>query len=259
MTERPRGFGYGLLLGLALAAFFATAAQAQYGGGQYGGQNGGMGRRGQGPSANLEPIPNKSASPRSIDPEAYDAIDLYSRLCVSTRGDRARATGIVGNDDSAIEKMDPPLLRGLENGRSDGIGWIIRMPLGDKVLLEFPPDGTCIVRAPHVNQGQMEAAFRNLLDQYAASGQFLVKRLADETKTLDSPVVKQADAPKIKDEQSGPDRNKLRFHVIAYKMTLPDSGKSAQLVLATTDSMETSIQASMSFVIPTDGDASPAH
>src|SRR6185437_13574659 len=90
----------------ALAALFSGAASAQ----SYG--------RAPGANPNQSPIPDKSASPRSIDPEAYDSIDLYSRLCVSTRGDRARAVAIIGNGDSAIEPMDAPLLRGMENGRS---------------------------------------------------------------------------------------------------------------------------------------------
>ncbi len=141
-----------------------------------------------GTNPNQSPIPDKSASPRTIDPEAYDAIDLYSRLCVSTRGDRARATAIVGDGDTAIEKMDEPLLRGMENGKSGGIGWIIRMPLGDRILLEFPPDGGCIVRAPRVKTSEMESAFRNLLDQFSASGQFTVHRVADQTKTIDEPA-----------------------------------------------------------------------
>jgi len=124
----PRAFWLGLLSGLALAALFSDAAMAQSGRSRPSGAN-----------PNQTPTPDKSASPRTIDPQAYDAIDLYSRLCVSTRGDRARAVTIVGEGDSAIEKMDPALLRGLENGASGGIGWIIRMPLGDRIILEFPP------------------------------------------------------------------------------------------------------------------------
>src|SRR5690349_17374444 len=110
----PRAFW----LALTLAALFSGAASAQ----SYG--------LAPGVNPNQSPIPDKSASPRSIDPQAYDAIDLYSRLCVSTRGNKERAVAIVGNGDSAIETMDASLLRGLENGQSGGLGWIIRMPLG---------------------------------------------------------------------------------------------------------------------------------
>ena len=251
----PRAIGFGLLLGLALAAFFTSAASAQmnYGGG------GSQARRGQQPGVNnREPIPDKSVSPRSTDPEAYDAIDLYSRLCVSTRGDRDRAIGIVGDGDTAIEKMDAPLLRGMESGRSGGVGWIIRMPLGDKILLEFPPDGTCVVRAPRVNAREIETAFRNLLDQYSASGQFAVHRIADQTKTIESSDKPKERHDEPKDEQSGPD-DKLKFHILAYSMVLPDSGKSAQLVLATTDSRSTSIQATISFAVPAENTESDGH
>src|SRR5579859_974713 len=162
-----RAFWIGILPALAFAALFSAAAAAQSGYGR---------SRPSGVNPNQSPIPDQSASPRTIDPEAYDAIDLYSRLCVSTRGDRTRAQTIVGEGDSAIETMDAPLLRGLENGKSGGVGWIIRMPLGDRIILEFPPDGTCIVRAPRVKSSEMENAFRNLLDQFAASGQFTVRR-----------------------------------------------------------------------------------
>ncbi len=256
----PRAVGFGLLLGLALAAFFTSvfftsgaSAQMNYGGG------GSQARRGQQPGANnREPIPDKSVSPRASDPEAYDAIDLYSRLCVSTRGDRDRASGIVGDGDTAIEKMDAPLLRGMENGQSGGIGWIIRMPLGDRILLEFPPDGTCVVRAPRVNAGQIETAFRNLLDQYSASGQFAVHRIADQTKTIEPSDKPKERRNEPKDEQSGPD-DKLKFHILAYSMVLPDSGKAAQLVLATTDSRSTSIQATISFSVPPETAGNDAH
>jgi hypothetical protein len=265
MKKRSRGIGFGLLLGLMLAAFFMSDAEAQYGGGGAGGgtggggMGGGMGRRGQGPSANKEPIPDKSASPRTTDPEAYDAIDLFSRLCVSTRGSRARAIGIVGDGDTAIEQMDAPTLRGLEGGRSDGIGWIISMPLGDKILLEFPPDGACIVRAPRVNAAQMETAFRNLLDQYSASGQFGVKRLADQNQTVDDPDRKSEKQEQhvTRDELSKPDENKIKFHILAYTMTLPDADKTARLLLATTESRATSIQATLSFTLGAEGGAAP--
>jgi hypothetical protein len=229
-----RAIGHGLRFGLVLAALFSGAASAQSG---YGRPPSG------GANPNREPLPDQSASPRTVDPEAYDAIDLYSRLCVSTRGDRTRATAIVGDGDTAIEKMDAPLLRGMENGKTGGIGWIIRMPLGDRILLEFPPDGGCIVRAPRVSVAEMEKTFRNLLDQYAASGQFTVHRVADQTQSVDS-----ATRPSGKDAGAKPSE-KMKFHILGYRMMLPDSGKQAELVLATTESAAANIQATLSFVI----------
>jgi hypothetical protein len=226
-------------LALTLAALFSGAASAQ----AYG--------RAPGVNPNQSPIPDKSASPRAIDPEAYDAIDLYSRLCVSTRGDKARAVAIVGDGDSAIEKMDAPLLRGMENGQSGGIGWIIRMPLGDRILLEFPPDGTCIVRAPRVRTSEMENAFRNLLDQFSASGQFVVHRVADQSQSYDAPPGKPGDPHMSKAGE------KIKFHVLGYHMTLPDSDRQAELVLATTESPAANIQATISFVVLPDSAGKP--
>jgi hypothetical protein len=237
-----RAFWLGLLSGLALAALLSSAALAQTGYGR---------SRSTGTNPSQSPIPDQSASPRTIDPEAYDAIDLYSRLCVSTRGDRTRAVAIVGDGDTAIEKMDAPLLRGLENGKSGGIGWIIRMPLGDRILLEFPPDGTCIVRAPRVKTSEMENAFKNLLDQFSASGQFVVHRVADRTQSYDPP------APRSQDDWQPRPGEKLRFHILGYRMTMPDTGKQAELVLATSDSPGANIQATMSFVIPPDNAGAP--
>ena len=46
---------------------------------------------------------------------------------------------------------------------------------------------------------------------------------------------------------------KIKFHILGYRMTLPDTGKQAELVLATSDSPEANIQATISFVIPPDG------
>jgi hypothetical protein len=227
----PRAFW----LALTLATLFSGAASAQ----AYG--------RAPGVNPNQSPIPDKSASPRTIDPEAYDSIDLYSRLCVSTRGNKERAVAIVGSGDSAIETMDAPLLRGMENGRSGGIGWIIRMPLGDRILLEFPPDGTCIVRAPRVKASEMENAFRNLLDQFSASGQFIVHRVADQTQSIDAPAGRPGDPHSPKPGE------KMKFHVLGYRMTLPDSDRQAELVLATTDSQAANIQATISFVVLPDG------
>ncbi len=239
----PRAFGLGLMFGLALAAFFSAGAQAQSGPpGSYGGRP----QPPAGVNPNREPLPDQSLSPRTVDPEAYDAIDLYSRLCVSTRGDRNRATAIVGDGDTAIEKMDAPLLRGMENGQSGGVGWIIRMPLGDRILLEFPPDGSCIVRAPRVRVSEMENAFRNLLDQFSASGQFTVRRVADQTQSVD------AAAPRSQNDKPAHEGEKLKFHVLGYRMMLPDSGRQAELVLATSDSPAANIQATISFAIPTD-------
>jgi hypothetical protein len=194
-------------------------------------------------------MPDKSKSPRTSDPEAYDAIDLFSRLCVSTQGSRARAVGIVGDGDTAIEKMDPPLLRGLEGGQSGGIGWIIRMPLGDKILLEFPPDGSCIVRAPRVTAAQLESAFRNLLDQYSASGQFDIKREGEQTKALDAPAAKGADPDSKPNEERHRGDDKPKMHLMIYSMKLPDADQTAQLVVATTDSKTVSIQGILSYAM----------
>jgi hypothetical protein len=247
--KRPRAIRPGPLFGLMLVAFFSSAALAQSGPpGGYGG--GRMPQSGTNP--NRAPLPDDTASPRTVDPEAYDAIDLYSRLCVSTRGDRARATAIVGDGDTAIEKMDAPLLRGMENGQSGGIGWIIRMPLGDRILLEFPPDGGCIVRAPRVRAAEMERTFRNLLDQFSASGQFTVRRVADQMQSVDAP--KQSD--KDPDRKTG---EKMKFHILGYRMELPDSGKQAELVLAVTESPAANIQATLSFVIQPAGAENAAH
>lgn len=245
----PRAIGLGLMSGLALAAFFSGAALAQPG------SPGGYGPRPQPPGVNPNraPLPDDSASPRTVDPEAYDAIDLYSRLCVSTRGDRARATSIVGEGDSAIEKMDAPLLRGMENGQSGGIGWIIRMPLGDRILLEFPPDGGCVVRAPRVRASEMESTFRNLLDQYSASGQFTVRRVADQMQSIDSPARQPGKDAGVRPSE------KMKFHILGYRMMLPDSGKQAELVLATTESPAANIQATLSFVIQPDSAGNAAH
>ena len=186
--------------------------------------------------------------PKGTDPEAHDAIDLFARLCVSTRGDRARGVAIIGDGDSAIEKMDDPLLRGLEGGAPGGVGWIVRMPLGDKILLEFPSDGSCIVRAPRVNTAQLEFGLRNLLDQYSASGQFLIHRAGDGTK-----MVKLA--PRHPEGQAGaaaePEKavEKVKYHIVSYDMTLPDTGRTADLMVATTESGNVSIQGVLSFQI----------
>ncbi len=242
-----------LLFGLLLALSVASDAFAQLGGpggGSQGGGSGGYGgRRGQQGTQNSNPMPDPSSSPRTSDPEAHDAIDLFSRLCVSTQGNRERAVGIVGEGDSAVEKMEAPLLRGLENGQSGGIGWIIRMPLGEKILLEFPPDGACIVRAPRVNAAQLETAFRNLLDQYAASGQFTVKREGEQTKAIDPPGAKSAEPEKKSSNDFRRDVDKLKYHLVVYSMDLPDIGRTAQLVVATTDAKTVSIQGVLSYAV----------
>jgi hypothetical protein len=238
----PRAIGLGLLLGLALAAFFTSDAQAQMG-------RGGGGKRPR------DPLPDQSASPRSGDPAADDAIDLFSRLCVSTRGNRETAVGIVGDGDTAIEKMSEPLLRGMQNGQSGGVGWIIRMPLGDRILLEFPPDGTCVVRAPRVNPARIEAAFQELLQQYSASGQFDVRHTGEATKAFDPPAEdgssrNKAAAPGGERHQ---DDGKLKVHFTAYTMRMPDTGKVAELGLATTDSRAVNIQATLTYIVQPDG------
>jgi hypothetical protein len=229
--KRPLAAVFGVCLGLALAAFFAPETQAQAF------------------STSRQPIPDKTASPRTTDPQAYDAIDLFSRVCVSTRGDRTRATSIIGSGDSAIEPMEEGLLHALE-GEPGGIGWIIRMPLGDKILVELPGAGGCAVRAPRVNTQQLEAAFRNLLEQYGASERFVIRRLGDQTKTVDEPA-----------QPAGPNgrpalpAEKLKFHIVAYRMTLPDSGQTADLVLASTESQRPLVQATLSFMLRPDKSA----
>jgi hypothetical protein len=256
----PRAFGFGFLLVLACAAFFMPDASAQLsggdgsgssaggpgngglgGGGQGGGGMGGGGRHGQSPR-NREPLPDQSVSPRASDPEGRDAIELFSRLCVSTRGNREQAKGIIGEGDSAIQTMTEPQLRGLENGQSGGIGWIVRMPLGDRIIVEFSGDGTCLVRAPRANPGQIEAAFQELLEQYSASGQFDVRHAGDQTKAFDIPGKPDSTEERHKDD------NKLKIHFILYTMTMPDTGRTAELAIATTDSRAVQVQATLTYV-----------
>jgi hypothetical protein len=238
----PRTTGFGLLLGLAFAAFFMPVAEAQTG----------RPPPPSGSNPNREPLPDQSISPRTADPEAYDSIDLFSRLCVSTHGSQVRASAIVGEDDSAIEKMQPGMLRGMEGGQVGGVGWIIRMPLGDRILLEFPPDGSCVVRAPHVRAAEIEAGFRNLLDQYSANSQFAVRRIADQIRTID------ADGKPVTSER-GDKAAKLKFHILAYRMSLPDSTEAAELVLQTTDSDKTGIQANIVYSLVRDSAGNGAH
>jgi hypothetical protein len=257
----PRAVWAGVILAILLASGAAaqtTGPDGGAGGGSSGGIPGsggsGGGRRGVLGGPSRAPLPDQSSSPRTSDPEAYDAIDLFSRLCVSTRGDRTRAIAIVGdNNDGAIEKMDPPLLRGMENGQSGGVGWIIRMPLGDKLLLEFPPDGSCVVRAPRVDAGQLERSFHNLLDQYAGSGQFDIRREGEETRLVDPPAKKPGDATQpaagAPKQEWRVDSDKLKYHILAYSMKLPDLDRPAHLVLATTESEAVAIQGVLSYAI----------
>ncbi len=219
---------------LALAAGLSFGAAAQRGGG----------RGGNLPSPLTDP--NAPKAPKGLDPESRDAIELYSHLCVSTRGDRARAIGIVGEGDTAIEKMNETTLRQFENVPG-GIGWIIRMPLGEKLLLEYPPGGGCIVRAPRVNQQQFEMAFRNLLDQYSASGEFIMRRLADQEKSIDMPV--QTGAPARPAENLLKTKPQMKLHLIGYVMSEPGGGESAELTLLSTDSTQVQIQGTLTYQI----------
>ncbi len=261
--------GFGLLLALALAAFFMPEASAQVGGGGNdgsgstaggpgsgglgggglggGGLGGGQGggRRGQN-ARNRDLLPDQSATPRTSDVEGRDAIELYSRLCVSTRGNREQATGIIGDGDSAIEKLTEGQLRGLEGGKPGGVGWLVRMPLGDRIIIEFTGDGTCIVRAPRTVPSEIEAGFQELLNQYSASGQFDVHRGGETTKTFDQPGKPEANGGEAKDERHAA-AGKLKVHFIFYTMHLPDTGHTAELGIATTDSREAQIQATLTY------------
>jgi hypothetical protein len=231
MLERSRAIE--LALCLTLATLTALPARAQMGGqGRRGGSN--QAAPNQGNS-------NESTEHRGLGTEEHDAIDLYSRLCVSTRGDRARGTAIIGTDESAVEKMDAPLLRRLENGASGGVGWIIRMPLGEKLLTDFALSGACIVRAPKADPAQMEGAFQNLLNQYSANDQFKVRRVGDQVKTVDPDSRPPGNSTKTND--------KLKFHLLTYNMILPDTGDTAELRLVTTDAKSGSIQATLSFEV----------
>jgi len=97
----------------------------------------------------------------------------------------------------------------------------------------------------------MENAFRNLLDQFAASGQFVVRRVADQNQSYD------ASGEKSSDERQRRPGGKITFHILGYRMTLPDTGRQAELVLATSDSPAANIQATISFVIPPEGAGNP--
>jgi hypothetical protein len=230
--------------GAALLILSAPSALAQ----QHSGPGGGRGGQSSSPA-----IGPQAEQPRGLDPEAHDAIDLFSHLCVSTRGDRAVVAGIIGEGDTAVEKMDEKLLRGLENGKPGGVGWIIRMPLGEKLLIDLPAGGACVVRAPRVESAAIEGAFRNLLDQYAASGQFTVRRAGEQTKIVDidgKPYDDGAAAAAPAKDGRGPGiDNRPKFHFVVYRMEWPDPGKAAELALAATDSRLVSIQATLSFSV----------
>jgi hypothetical protein len=144
--------------------------------------------------------------------------------------------------------MDAPLLRGVENGRSGGIGWIVTMPLGDKIVLDFSATGECFVRAPRADQPALEAAFRNLLDQYASSGQFTVKRESEGTKLVDlAPDPAEAKGKLPEGVPKRPD--KVKFNILVYSMTLPDEDRKAELVLYSTQSTDVSIQGVLSYAL----------
>ncbi|HTJ62631.1 MAG TPA: hypothetical protein VL899_02380 [Alphaproteobacteria bacterium] len=232
--KRPLATGLGFCLGLGLAAFFVPAVHAQ----GYPDRPGLQDRR--------QPIPDKTASPRTTDPQAYDAIDLFSRVCVSTRGDHNRASSIIGSGDSAIEPMEEGLLRELEDAPG-GKGWIIRMPLGDKILVELPGMGGCVVRAPRVNTAQLEVSFRNLLEQYASNERFIFRRLGEQTKTVDAPAL-----PAGPNGRPALPAEKMKFRILGYRMTLPDTGQSADLVVSMTESQRPIVQATISYMMRSD-------
>ena len=159
------------------------------------------------------------------DVEAYDAAQLFSRLCVSTRGDRGRAAQILGGDDSAVEKLDEKMLLQLQGGKTGGVGWMIRMPLGEKLIFDFTAGGTCLVRAPRVSGPSLEERLDNLVDEIGASGQFKIRRLGDDTKTI----------------------NKQKYHFVSYSVRLPDTGETVELGVATTDAKDAFIQGTLTF------------
>lgn len=163
-----------------------------------------------------------------MDPVAYDTIQLYTRVCVSTRGDSTRIVSIMGEkNDATVEKMDEKLVLALQNDQPGGRGWTVRMPLGETLLVETAPNDTCVVRAPRVNANALDAAFVGLIDQLGSSGQFKAKRVSDDRKTL----------------------NKRAYHFMTYHLNLPDTGETAELGLATTEAKDTSVQATMTYVI----------
>ena len=71
-------------------------------------------------------------------------------------------------------------------------------------------------------------------------------------------MVKSIAEDKRKDAGAKPSE-KMKFHIRGYRMMLPDSGKQAELVLATTESAAANIQATLSFVIQSDNAGNDAH
>ena len=165
--------------------------------------------------------------PRVSDPEAHDAVDLFSRLCVSTHGDRSRATEILADGDSSIEKLDSRMVRQMQGGKDGGIAWAIRMPLGEKLLVEFEPSGTCVVRAPRVDGRSLEDGLKNFLSEVAANREFKVRPAGDDEKTVD----------------------KRKYHFVTYSMHLPDTGQQVELGVATTDAKDAFVQGSLTYEI----------
>ena len=165
--------------------------------------------------------------PTFTDPEAHDAVELFSRFCLSTRGNRARVVDIIGSGDPTVEKLDDKTILQLQNGKPGGIGWTLRMPLGEKLVLEFAGSGTCIVRAPRVEGLSLERGLDNLLTEIAASDRFKIHRTGEDTKTI----------------------AKRKYHVVTYSMRLPDTGQTAEIGIATTDSKDGVIQGSLTYAM----------
>lgn len=165
--------------------------------------------------------------PNETDPEARDAVELFSRFCISTHADRARVVEIIGSGDSSVEKLDERTVLQLQNGKPGGIAWTLRMPLGEKLILEFAAAGTCIVRAPRVEGSALERGLDNLLEEIGSGGQFKVRRIADDTKAIE----------------------KRKYHFVSYSMRLPDSGQTAEIGVATTDAKDAFIQGSLTYAM----------
>jgi hypothetical protein len=165
--------------------------------------------------------------PKFTDPEAHDAVELFSRFCLSTRGDRARVADIMDSGDPTVEKLDDGTILRLQNGKPGGIGWTLRMPLGEKLVLEFAGSGTCIVRAPRVEGPSLERGLDNLLAEIGSSGRFKVRLTGDDTKTI----------------------GKRKYHFVTYAMRLPDTGQTAEIGVATTDAKDGVIQGSLTYAM----------
>jgi hypothetical protein len=165
--------------------------------------------------------------PKFTDPEAHDAVELFSRFCLSTRGDRARVIDIIGSGDPTVEKLDDKTVLELQNGKPGGIAWTLRMPLGEKLVLEFAGSGTCIVRAPRVEGASLERGLDDLLTEIGANDRFKVHRTGDDTETI----------------------NKRKYHIVTYSMRLPDTGQTADIGVATTDAKDGAIQGSLTYAM----------